>query len=63
MSAGPRFAFSKFSVFTYTKLENTDIQNSDFPKVGQHKEVCVRHMGYCVRWAELINKLNVIQCG
>ena len=44
MLAGPRFALSEFLVFTHTKLENTDIQISDFPKVGQHKEVCVRHL-------------------
>ena len=26
----PRFALSEFSVFTYTKLENSDLENSDF---------------------------------
>ena len=32
MLAGPRFASSEFSVFTYTKLENSDLENSDFSK-------------------------------
>ena len=32
MLAGPRFALSEFSVFTYTKLDNSDLENSDFSK-------------------------------
>ena len=44
MPSGPRFALSEFSIFTYTKPENTVIENSDFPKVGQNKEVFVRHL-------------------
>ena len=42
MLAGPRFALSEFSVFTYTKLENSDLENSDFSTVDQNKEVFVR---------------------
>ena len=38
MLAGPRFALSEFSVFTYTKLENSDLENSDFSetKIKRH---------------------------
>ena len=36
MLAGPRFALSEFSVFTYTKLENSDLENSDFSKTFQN---------------------------
>ena len=36
MLAGPRFALSEFSVFTYTKLENSDLENSDFSKTSQN---------------------------
>ena len=32
MLAGPRFALSEFSVFIYTKLENSDLENSNFSK-------------------------------
>ena len=32
MLAGPRFALSEFSVFTYMKLENSDLENSDVSK-------------------------------
>ena len=35
MPVGPRLALSEFSVFTYTKLENSDLQNSDFSKTAQ----------------------------
>ena len=44
MLAGPRFALSEFSVFTCTKLENSDLENSNFPNVGQNKEVFVRDL-------------------
>ena len=44
MLAGPRFALSEFSVFTSTKLENSNLENSDFPTVGQNKEVFVRDL-------------------
>ena len=30
MLVGPRFVLSEFSVFTYMKLENSDLENSDF---------------------------------
>ena len=30
MLAGPRFALSEFWVFTYAKLENSDLENLDF---------------------------------
>ena len=33
MLEGPRFALSEFSVFTYTKFENSDLENSDFSSV------------------------------
>ena len=36
MLAGPRFALSEFSVFTYAKLENSDLENSDFSKTSQN---------------------------
>ena len=36
MLAGPRFALSEFSVFTYTKLENSDLENSEFSKTSQN---------------------------
>ena len=32
MPAGPRFVLSEFSVFTYTKLENSDLENWNFSK-------------------------------
>ena len=35
MLAGPTFVLSEFSIFTYMKLENSDIENSDFLKVDQ----------------------------
>ena len=28
----PRFVLSEFLVFTYAKLENSDLENSDFSK-------------------------------
>ena len=39
MPAGPRFALSEFSVFTYKKLESSDLENSDFLKteIQRHK--------------------------
>ena len=39
MLAGPRFASSEFSVFTCTKLKNSDLENSDFSKtkIKRHK--------------------------
>ena len=38
MLAGMRFALSEFAVFTYTKLENSDLENSDFSetKIKRH---------------------------
>ena len=33
MLAGPRFALSEFSVFTHTKLENSDLENLDSSKL------------------------------
>ena len=36
MVAGPTFALSEFSDFTYTKLENSDLENSDFSKTSQN---------------------------
>ena len=33
MLAGPRLALSEFSIFTYTKLENSDLEISDFSKI------------------------------
>ena len=36
MLAGPRFALSEFSVFTYTELEKSDLENSDFSKTSQN---------------------------
>ena len=33
MLTGPRFALSEFSVFTDTKLETSDLENSDFSKI------------------------------
>ena len=44
MLAGPRLASSEFSVFTYTKLENSDLESLDFPTVDQNKEVFVRDL-------------------
>ena len=44
MLAGPTFVLSEFSIFTYMKLENSDIENSDSLKVDQNKEVLVRHL-------------------
>ena len=35
-SAGLRFTLSEFSVFTYTKLENSDLEISDFSKTAQN---------------------------
>ena len=32
----PRFALSEFSVFTYMKLENSYLENSDFSKTSQN---------------------------
>ena len=37
MLAGPRFALSEFSAFTYTKLENSNMENSDFSKTKLKK--------------------------
>ena len=34
MLAGLRFALSGFFIFTYSKLENYDIENSDLRKTG-----------------------------
>ena len=34
MLAGPRFALSELLVFTHTKLENFDLENSDFKKTS-----------------------------
>ena len=31
-----RFALSEFSGFTYTKLENSDLENSDFSETSQN---------------------------
>ena len=36
MLAGPRVALSEFSVFTCTKLRNSDLENSDFSKTFQN---------------------------
>ena len=36
MLAGPRFALLEFSVFTYTELENSDLENSVFSKTFQN---------------------------
>ena len=36
MLAGPRFALPEFSVFTHMKLENSDLENSDFSKTFQN---------------------------
>ena len=33
MPVGPRFVLSEFSVFTYTKLKKSDLENSDFSKL------------------------------
>ena len=33
MLVSPRFVLLEFSVFTYTKLENSDLKNSDFSKL------------------------------
>ena len=33
MLTGPRSALSEFSVFTDTKLETSDLENSDFSKI------------------------------
>ena len=32
----PRFALSEFSVFTYAKLKNSDLENLDFSKTSQN---------------------------
>ena len=37
MPAGLRFVLSEFSVCTYSKLENPDIENSDLPNVNQKR--------------------------
>ena len=37
MLAGPRFALSEFSAFTYTRLENSDLENLDFSKTKNQK--------------------------
>ena len=36
MITSPRFALSEFSVFADKKLENPDLENSDFSKTGQN---------------------------
>ena len=37
MLAGPRFTLTEFSVFTYTKLENSDLESSDFSETKNQK--------------------------
>ena len=37
MPVGPRFAWSEISGFTYTKLKNSDLENSDYSETKNQK--------------------------